>query len=91
MSVYEKQVADVEDMVFDFASWVSSHVGMTITDHVVDSDEGITVVSSQLSGSKVTVVVSGGTKNHGYKVTVRAISSTDLEKEIDAVMVVMDD
>ena len=59
-----KDPESVLDYRFDWSAWLDE--GETIVDHTIDSNDGITVVSSSMTGTAVTVWLSGGTARQEY-------------------------
>ena len=77
-----KQPGEILDYDIDFSEWFENRTD-TPASHTATAETGITIVSSQLSGSVVKVILSGGTNDVAYKVTVRLTTSAGLIKEVD--------
>jgi hypothetical protein len=77
-----KQPGEILDYDVDFSEWFENRTD-TPASHTATAETGITIVSSQLSGSVVKVILSGGTDGEAYKVTVRLTTSAGLVKEVD--------
>ncbi len=62
-----KTVPGKLDYPFDWAAWLAP-VGETITDFLVTVQDGLTLVSSNLTGAKVIAFVDGGENGKSYLV-----------------------
>lgn len=77
-----KQPGETLDYDVDFSQWFSNRTDSPQS-HTVVAEAGITVVSSAMIGPVAKVVLSGGTHDATYKVTVRLTTTAGLLKEAD--------
>ena len=84
-----KQPAEVLDYDVDYVDWFSNRTDAPAS-FVVIAETGITVVSSSRTGFVVKVILSGGTVNVRYKITVRLTTTAGvpLVKEADFTVMV---
>jgi hypothetical protein len=81
LGTYKQQPAEIIDYAVDFGPWVEDR-GHLVSSFSVLSDAGVTVSSSR-DGNVVRVIVSGGTNNTKYKITVRVTTDGGLVKEAE--------
>lgn len=82
LGTFSKQSTETLDYNVDFTDWFSNRTD-TADSHTAVAEAGITVVSSSLASNVVKVVLSGGTVNVRYKITVRLTTSSGVIKEVD--------
>jgi hypothetical protein len=79
---FVKQPAEVLDYDVDYTDWFANRTD-TASSFTAVAEPGITIDSSARTGNVVKVVLSGGTANTTYKITVRLTTSTGIIKEAD--------
>ena len=79
---FNKQPAEILDYDVDFTDWFTNRTDSPAS-HIVVAETGITVVSGTRTGNVVKVILSGGTDNASYKITVRLTTTAGLVKEAD--------
>lgn len=85
---FSKQPDEVLDYDVQFMDWFENRDDAYASHTTAVDDAGITVVSStQVSGTDtIRVVLSGGTNNASYKVTVRLTTTAGIVKEADFIV-----
>lgn len=79
---FEKQPAEILDYDVDYSEWFADRDD-TPESFTTVVPAGVTLVSSQLLGQVVKLVIGGGTAGATYKITVRLTTATGLVKESD--------
>ena len=82
---FVKQPDEVLDYDVDYTDWFTNRTDAASTFTAV-AEPGIVVDSSARTGNVVKVVLSGGTANAQYKVTVKLTTSTGIVKEADFIV-----
>lgn len=85
-----KQPNEIMDYDVDFTEWFGPRTD-TPSSHEAFCEDGLTLVSTALSGNIVKVVVSGGTDGDNYKVTVRLTTTSGIRREVDFIVQVRED
>lgn len=82
---FQKQPDEILDYDVDFGPWFSNRDDEPAAVDPIDvtGSDGITLVSSSITGNVVKVILSGGTADTTYKVTVLLTTSAGLVKEAD--------
>ncbi len=70
LEIWEKRVVEEQDYDINFAPWLKGLTD-TIAEYEVIVPEGLTKLSSSVSGPRVKVWVKGGTVGTRYKITYR--------------------
>ncbi len=86
---FYKQPAEVLDYDVDYTDWFSNRAD-TPASFVVVAETGITVVGSSRTDNVVKVILSGGTADVKYKITVRLTTTNSLVKEADFTVTIQD-
>lgn len=86
---YVKQSAEILDYDVDFSEWMEGRTD-TPASFTAEAEAGITIVGSSRTGNIVKVVLSGGTSDTSYKVTVKLTTSLGLVREADFAVKVKD-
>lgn len=84
---FTKQPAEVLDYDVQFSDWFENRED-TYVSHTTEVEDGITMVSSELLPGTTTirVILSGGTNNASYQVTVLLTTSSGVVKEADFIV-----
>lgn len=80
-----KQPDEILDYDVNYDEWFSNRTD-TPASYTVDAETGITLVSDDLAGNVVRVVLGGGTAGESYKITVLLTTSDGIVKEADFVV-----
>ena len=79
---FNKQPAEILDYDVDFTDWFTNRTDAPAS-HTAVAEPGITIVSASRTGNVVKVILSGGTDDTSYKITVSLTTTAGLVKEAD--------
>lgn len=82
---FEKQPAEILDYDVDYSEWFGDRQD-TPDLYTTQVDAGLTLVSHQLVGNAVKLVLGGGAAGEKYKVQVRLTTMSGLVKEADFIL-----
>lgn len=85
LAKWPKQPSEVQDYDISFVEWLAAFPDTAIS-HTAESDTGITLDSSVLSGGIVKVWMSGGTDGTAYKVTATIVTAGGRTKQDEIVI-----